>query len=165
MNNDFITNIFLSIYNETLPCNFCLFCALFFHVPVHRWCSSVVKSIKCNSTVVKWETPYSPVHICIIHISSNSSVYMVQTPQRYQHILMVYTWYVNLWWNVTKFLITLLHIHNCSNTDWSMERSIGRIPIHMDLYSHPKIWKHHMAFTCFSILCRIHIPHSEYMES
>ena len=30
---------------------------------VHRWCSAVVKLIEDNSRVVKWETPYSPVHM------------------------------------------------------------------------------------------------------
>ena len=31
--------------------------------PVHKWWSTVVKSVEHNSPVVKWETPYSPVHM------------------------------------------------------------------------------------------------------
>ena len=63
---------FLSIYYGTVPCNFCPFFVTFLQLvnieplrisPVHRWRSPVVKSIKRNSLVVKWETPYSPVHM------------------------------------------------------------------------------------------------------
>ena len=31
--------------------------------PIHMWCSPVLKSIERNSLLVKWEAPYSPVHV------------------------------------------------------------------------------------------------------
>ena len=72
MNNGFFTNIFLSIYYGILFCNFCPFSEIFAQVvnieplrksPVHMWHSPVVKSVKRNSPVVKWETLHSPGHV------------------------------------------------------------------------------------------------------